>query len=83
MQMIPPYTYVVKRWALLSQDWRAIPAVFEWFGDNFMKLNADKCHLFMLGKNSNQQATLNTGDSVIENTYEEKLLGVVIDKNYF
>ena len=45
-----------------------------------MKLNADKCHLLILGTNSNQQVTLNIGDYVIENTDEEKLLGVVIDK---
>ena len=30
--------------------------------------------------NSNQQVTLNIGDSVIENTKEEKLLDVVINK---
>ena len=45
-----------------------------------MKLNADKCHLLILGRNSNQQVTLNIEDSVVENTEEEKLLGVAIDK---
>ena len=34
----------------------------------------------VLGRNSNQQVTVNVGNSVIENTEEEKLLGVVIDK---
>ena len=45
-----------------------------------MKLNADKCHLLILGRNFNEQVTLNIGDSVMKNTDEEKLLGVVIDK---
>ena len=45
-----------------------------------MKLNIDKCHLLILGRNSNQQIRVNLGDSVIGNTEEEKLLGVVIDK---
>ena len=45
-----------------------------------MKLNTDKCHLLILGRNSNQHITVNVGDSVIGNTEEEKLLGVVIDK---
>ena len=45
-----------------------------------MKLNTDKWHLLILGRNSNKHVTLNIGDSVIENTDEEKLLGVVIDK---
>ena len=54
--------------------------VIQWFRDNFMKLNADKCHLLILGRNSNQQATLNIGDIVIETTEEEKLLDIVIGK---
>ena len=54
--------------------------VIQWFGDNFMKLNADRCHLLILGRNPNQQVTLDIGDSAKENTDEEKLLGVVIDK---
>ena len=57
--------------------------VIQWLGDNFMKLNTDKCHLLILGRNSNQQVTVNMGGggggSVIENTEEEKLLGVMID----
>ena len=44
-----------------------------------MILNTNKCHLMVLGRNSNQQATVNVGNSVAERT-EEKLLGVVIDK---
>ena len=54
--------------------------IIQWFADNFMKLNTDKCHLLILGRNSNQQITVNVGDSVIENTEEETLLSVVIDK---
>ena len=38
------------------------------------------CHLMVLGKNSNQQVTINVGNSVIENTEEEESLCVVIDK---
>ena len=44
-----------------------------------MKLNTNKCHLLMLGRNSNQQVPLNIGDSDIENAEEEKLLGIVMD----
>ena len=54
--------------------------IIQWFADIFMKLNTDKCHLLILARNSNQQITVNVGDSVIENTEEETLLGVVIDK---
>ena len=55
-------------------------AIIQWFADNFMKMNTDKCHLMVLGRNSNQRVTVNVGNSVTENTEEEKLLGVVIDK---
>ena len=45
-----------------------------------MKLNTDKCHFMILGKSSNQDVTVNVGSSVIGNTEEEKVLGVMIDK---
>ena len=44
--------------------------IIQLFADNFMKL---KCHLMVLGRNSNQKVTVNAGNSVIENTEEEKL----------
>ena len=36
--------------------------IIQWFADNYLKLNTDKCHLLILGGNSNQQVTVNTGD---------------------
>ena len=53
--------------------------IIQWFANNFMKLNTDKCHLLMLGKGSNGTVTVNIGNSTIENSGEEKLLGVTID----
>ena len=38
--------------------------VIQWFRGNCMKLNADKCHLLILGRTYNQQVTLIIGDSV-------------------
>ena len=54
--------------------------VIQWVRDTFMKPSTDKCHFLILGRNSNRQATLNIGDSPVENTEEEKLLSVVIDR---
>jgi len=54
--------------------------IIQWFTDNFMKLNTDKCHFMILGKSSNQDVTVNVGSSIIGNTEEEKLVGVMIDK---
>ena len=51
----------------------------EWFSDNFMKSNADKCHLFVLGQRSDDPVTARIGNSKVVNSSEEKLLGVQID----
>ena len=52
----------------------------QWFADNFTNLNTNKCHLRILGRSSHQKVKVNVGDSIITNSEEEKLLGVVIDK---
>ena len=46
----------------------------EWFGDNFMKLNADKCHLLVLGQGCNDPVTDRIGNADVVNSSEEKLL---------
>lgn len=50
--------------------------VFQWFPDNQMKRNTDKCHL-LLSKNDNTQ--LEIGDSLIKNCNSETFLDVKID----
>ena len=46
-----------------------------------MKLNGDKCHLMVFGDKSND-VTLNIGSITIKESTEEKLLGVILDKNF-
>ena len=53
--------------------------VLEWFADNFMKLNADKCHLMFLGQRCDDSVTVKIGNAHVVNSSEEKLLGVHID----
>ena len=72
-QMIRPYTHEIRISIVLLQGWR-MTQIIQWFANNFMKLNTDKCHLMVLGRNSNQKVTVNVGNSVIENTEEEKVI---------
>ena len=51
----------------------------KWFTDNFMKFNADKCHLMILGQRCDDSVTIKIGNTDIVNSSEEKLLGVHID----
>ena len=51
----------------------------EWFSNNFMKLNADKCHLLVLEQRSDDPVTVRIGNSEVVNSSEEKLLGFQID----
>ena len=53
----------------------------EWFENNNMKLNQDKCHLLISGyKNENVWA--NIGNEKIWESNKQKLLGLYIDRNY-
>ena len=51
----------------------------KWFSDNFMKLNADKCHLLVIGQRCDDSVTVKIGNTDVTNSLEEKLLGVHID----
>ena len=49
-----------------------------WFEANYMKLNQDKCHFLASG--SPEHLWVKVGEHVIWETYQEKLLGLTIDK---
>ena len=51
-----------------------------WFDNNYMKLNKDKCH-FIVSNNITEHLCATVGDELIWESCEEKLLGVIIDKN--
>ena len=52
----------------------------EWFEDNYMKLNEDKCHLLISG-NKYQHHFLSIKQCKIRESQSEKLLGIDIDRN--
>ena len=49
----------------------------KWFEDNYMKFNADKCHLLIAGL-KHEKVSIKVGDEIIESSDEEKLLGILI-----
>ena len=57
-----------------------IKLAIEWFENNYMKLNEDKCHLFVAG---HRYETLwaNIGENRIWESKNEKLVGLTIDRN--
>ena len=52
----------------------------KWFPENFMKLNAGKCHLLTFGTNQDD-IQIKIGEAIVKESSEEKLLRVIIDKN--
>ena len=50
-----------------------------WFTNNYMKLNTDKCHLMIFGKNEDE-LPLKIGSDMITESKDETLLGVIIDR---
>ena len=51
----------------------------QWFKQNYMKLNSDKCKVLICGR-TNQPITIKIGDFNIKEDDCVKLLGVYIDK---
>ena len=51
--------------------------LIQWFSDNYLKLNADKCHLLI--SNHNKDICINVEDEVIECENSVKLLGITLD----
>ena len=47
--------------------------LFEWFSNNFLKANADKCHLIL---STDETFSFNVDNEVIKSRNNEKLLGI-------
>ena len=51
-----------------------------WYELNYMKLNQDKCH-FLISGNTPEHLWIKVGEHKLWESYQEKLLGLTIDKN--
>ena len=53
--------------------------ISEWFPNNRMKLNEDKCHLMIFDGKSNE-VSVKIGEASVKESKEEKLLGIIFDQ---
>ena len=54
-------------------------AISEWFPNNRMKSNEDKCHLMIFGGKS-RKVSVKIGEANVKESKEEKLLGIIFDQ---
>ena len=54
-------------------------AISEWFPNDRMKLNEDKCHLMIFGGKSNE-ISVKIGEANVKESREEKHLGIIFDQ---
>ena len=71
-----PYASSSNLGALINKLEESTNNLFQWFRNNHMKANADKCHLLVTG---NYETSPNINEFEIESSEEEKILGISID----
>ena len=62
---------------LLLADFKT---VIEWFSDNYMIINPDKCKYMCMGKNSDDNDTLSLNEFNLKNSDYEIILGITIEQ---
>ena len=71
-----PYTTGNSVEAVIQKLENAVQTFFQWFGDNRMEANPNKCHFLC---NSNSEVSLTIETQKIKNSKFEKLLGIKLD----
>ena len=75
-----PYNFGLNLDNVINNLEKSTNSLLNWFRQNHMKANADKCHLLV---SSDEVCTAKIEDFSIETSTEEKLLGVKFDSNFF
>ena len=71
-----PYTTGNSIEEVIQKLENAAKTLFQWFSDNQMKANPDKCHFLC---SSHSEASLTIENQIIKNSKFEKLLGIKLD----
>ena len=77
MIMLPTYKCGTDIDNILGQLENEGNILIKWFSNNYMKANADKCHLLVT--NNAENYSINLGGIKIDNSSKEKLLGILVD----
>ena len=72
-----PFTIDKTMDALLDSLEKDVNILNKWFQDNYLKLNADKCHLLI--SSHSKDIEMNVGKEIIECENSVKLLGITLD----
>ena len=74
-----PYAYDLELGKVIESLEKNIDKLFHWFSDNFLKANADKCHLLI---NTDENVALKIKNETITNSSNEKLLGILFNNKF-
>ena len=55
--------------------------ITEWFPNNCMKLNEDKCNLMIFGAKGSNETTIKIGEACVKESTEENLLDITLDQS--
>ena len=75
-----PYNFGFNLDNVISNLEKSTNSLLNWFRENHMKANADKCHLLV---SSDESCTAKIEDFSTKNSTREKLLGVNFESNLF
>ena len=74
-----PYAYHLKLDKVIKSLGKNINELFDWFSDNVLKGNTDKCHLLI---NTDENFALKVKNETIANKSDEKLLGILFNNKF-
>ena len=73
------YAYDLELDKVIKALEKNIDKLFDWFSDNFLKANSDKCHLLM---NTDENVALKIKNETITNSCNEKMLGILFNNKF-
>ena len=74
-----PYAYDLEHDKVIQSLEKYIDKLFDWFSDNFLKANPNKCHLLT---NTDGNVALKIKNETITNSSNEKLLGILFNNKF-